>query len=92
MLDFLNVPQYAPVRRRPGAYQSYIVGTDPLKIKVILLDVRYFRDPIERKQGVYTPNETCTILGAEQWKWLGEEITDPGIDLYVIGSGIQIIP
>lgn len=92
MLDFLEVPEYAPVRKRPGAYQSYTIGTSPKRVKVVLLDVRYFRDPIERKQGAYVPNEAGTLLGEAQWLWLEEELSDPEIDLFIIGSGIQIIP
>ncbi len=92
MLDFLDVPEYAPVRRRSGAYQAYTFGESPTKVKVILLDVRYFRDNIERKNRVYQPNETGTILGSEQWTWFEEELKEPGIDLFIIGSGIQMIP
>ena len=92
MLDFLDVPEYASVRRREGAYQAYTFGESPTRVKVILLDVRYFRDKVERKNRVYLPNETGTILGEEQWTWFHEELKEPGIDLFIIGSGIQMIP
>jgi alkaline phosphatase D len=37
------------------------------------------------------PNKVGTILGEEQWKWLGEELSDNSVDLYIVGSGIQFI-
>ena len=41
-LNFLHVPKNDPRRTRKGVYASHIVGGN---IKVILLDVRYHRDP-----------------------------------------------
>ncbi|MEM9526720.1 MAG: alkaline phosphatase D family protein, partial [Bacteroidota bacterium] len=46
LLDFLGISDTAAVRSRPGAYQSYTVGPKERPIKIILLDTRYFRDPV----------------------------------------------
>ena len=95
MLDFLDVPKDAAVRKREGAYQSYTIGEEGKKIKVILLDARYFRDELERSliKGMrYTPNETGDVLGEAQWEWLEKELTNSDAQIHLIGSGIQIIP
>jgi len=95
MLDFLDVPPDAPVRGREGAYQAYAFGPADRRVKVILLDTRYFRDPVERTSGPnrrYLPNETGDILGEAQWRWLGGQLRDSTVQLFVIGSSIQVLP
>jgi alkaline phosphatase D len=95
MLDFLDVPQDAPVRKQKGAYQSFTFGPDGKKVKVILLDSRYHRDePIRNpnRPPSYLPNETGTILGEEQWQWLEAELENSDAQIHLIGNGIQVIP
>ncbi len=94
MLDFLDVPADAAVRQREGAYQSFTFGKDHQKIKIILLDARYFRDTLQKdasQQKRYLPNETGDILGDAQWDWLANELADTTIALNIIGCGIQVI-
>jgi len=43
-LDFLGVHPEAPRRKRSGLYKSMTFGSNPQQLKVILLDVRSFRD------------------------------------------------
>lgn len=95
MLDFLDVPPGAPVRRREGAYQAYTYGPAGQRVKVVLLDTRYFRDPVERTSGEdrrYLANETGDILGEAQWQWLDRELRDSAVQLFIIGSSIQVLP
>lgn len=96
MVDFLNVPEDHNVHKREGAYQSYTFGEADKKVKVILLDARYFRDELKRNilgSGQrYNKNETGDILGETQWEWLEKELTDSDAAIHIIGSGIQIIP
>lgn len=92
MLDFLGYPKNAPVRKRKGAYHSQTITKNGKIIKIILLDARYFRDPIKRVKGVYLPNKRGTILGKAQWKWLKKELTNSKADVHIIGSGIQFLP
>ena len=95
MLDFLDVPEDAPVRSRPGAYQSYSFGPTGQQVKVLLLDARYFRDPIERTgppNRRYLPNAEGDVLGEDQWTWLEEELINSTAQVHLIGSGIQFIP
>ena len=42
-LDFIDEPQDSPRRSQQGIYGSYYIGTEQ-KIKVLLLDTRYFKD------------------------------------------------
>ena len=95
MLDFLDVPKDAAVRKREGAYQSYTFGEEGKKIKMILLDARYFRDELEKSvvKGMrYVKNEEGDILGEAQWQWLEKELTNSDAQVHLIASGIQIIP
>ena len=91
----MNVPKSNPVWQREGAYQSYTFGETGKKVKVLLLDVRYFRDHVERRRGQnpqYIPNLKGTILGEKQWEWLEEELKNSDAQIHIIGSGIQILP
>ncbi|RLD20017.1 MAG: alkaline phosphatase family protein [Bacteroidetes bacterium] len=92
LFDFLGVPDDDPSRARKGAYQSYVLGDSGKKVKFLLLDARYFRDEDEKEDGAYILNTTGTVLGEEQWAWLADELTDPDISLFVLVSGIQILP
>ena len=96
MMDFLNVPADAAVRKRPGAYQSYSYGPDNQKVKVILLDGRSFRDELDRPRvngkRQYVPNEEGDMLGEEQWAWLRRELTDSDAQVHLIGCGVQFLP
>lgn len=95
LLNFLDVPKSNPVWDREGAYQSYTFGETNKKVKVILLDARYFRDPVERRRGQnpqYITNSTGTILGEKQWQWLEQELKNSDAQVHLIGSGIQILP
>jgi alkaline phosphatase D len=95
LLDFLDVPADAPVRRYEGAYQSYTFGEPGKRVKVLLLDGRYFRDELQKGEGDtrrrYLPNPTGDILGEAQWQWLERELTQSDAQIHLIGSGIQVL-
>lgn len=95
MLDFLDVPKDAPVRQYEGAYQSYTFGKGNKKVKILLLDTRYFRDELEEnpaRHPRYLISEEGDILGEAQWQWLEKELTNSDAQLHLLVSGIQIIP
>ncbi len=92
MFDFLQYPQNTPLRQQKGAYHSQSITKNGKTIKIILLDARYFRDPIKRVKGEYLLNKRGTILGKAQWKWLKKELTNSSADVHIIGSGIQFLP
>lgn len=91
MFDFLDVPKDSRAWGREGAYQSYVFGSGDQKVKVILLDARYFRGELIKSNGVYEQNTSESILGEAQWQWLEKELTDSDASLHLIGSGIQFI-
>lgn len=92
MLDFLGEPADSPRRKQDGAYMSYTYGPAGKQVKVILLDARYFRDSLQKKDKAYLVNQTGDILGEAQWNWLEDELKNSKADIHLIGSGIQIIP
>ncbi len=94
LLDFLDVPKNASVRNREGVYQSFVFGKNGKKVKIILLDTRYFRDSVERTTGVnkmYLQNVEGDILGEKQWAWLEKELKNSDAQINIIASGYQII-
>ncbi|MRG44200.1 alkaline phosphatase family protein [Chitinophaga sp. SYP-B3965] len=91
-LDFLGEKKNSPRRKQEGIYTSYNYKVGRKTIKVILLDVRYNQDPIERDSKGYIPNATADILGETQWKWLEAQLKDSKADAHIIGSGLQFIP
>ena len=92
LFDFLGLTAEDPARNRPGAYTRTVLSQSDLKVEVVLLDVRYFRDPIQRTNGHYLPNDTGSILGDEQWRWLENILSSTTSDCIILGSGIQILP
>ena len=92
-LDFMGAEPDDVRRKREGIYSSYTLGESGQQVKVILLDCRYFRDSsITNEKKRYIKNETGTILGEAQWKWLENELTNSTAQVHIIGSGIQVIP
>jgi alkaline phosphatase D len=93
LMDFLDVPRHAPVRKREGAYQSYTFGSPPHSVKIIILDTRYFRDDLVKEPGTRRnmPNPVGDILGNEQWAWLERELADSKANLNILVSSIQVL-
>ena len=95
LLDFLDVAPDASARDREGIYQSYTFGEEGKKVKIILLDTRYFRDDLKDDptgEARYQINPTGDILGESQWEWLKEELTNSDANVHLIASGYQVIP
>lgn len=94
MYRFLGVPEDDPSLNRAGTYRAYLYGPKGQRVKVLLLDTRWFRDPIDRTEGddrTYLPNETGTLLGNEQWDWLERELAANEAEVHLIISSIQVI-
>jgi len=93
LFDFLDIEADNPARERAGAHTSYLYGTEGTQVKVILLDARSFRDPLNKDiKGHNIPNEEGDILGEAQWSWLEQELSESTAQVHIIGSGIQFIP
>jgi len=94
MMDFLDVAPDAAVRQREGAYQSYTFGPKGKRVKIILLDGRYFRDPLQKStdgKRRYVANKEGDLLGEAQWEWFESQLRDSEADVHIIGCGIQMI-
>lgn len=98
-IDFFGLPEDSPVRQRPGVYDAHVFGPEGKRVQVILLDTRYFRDPILKNpkgrvdgKGPYMPRTDGegTMLGEAQWAWLEEQLRQPA-DLRIIASSIQVV-
>ena len=96
-LDFFGDAADSPRRRRPGVYDSKLFGPEGKRVQVILLDTRYFRSRLKRKQPFknsdpYEGNTdpTTTILGEAQWRWLGEQLRVPA-EVRLLASSIQVV-
>ncbi|MFT5468599.1 MAG: N-acyl-D-aspartate/D-glutamate deacylase [Verrucomicrobiales bacterium] len=96
-LDFWSVPADSPRREREGIYNARIVGPEGKRVQFIMLDTRYFRNPLKtgepRVGGRYYPDDDpkLTMLGRAQWDWLEEQLRQPA-ELRIIGSSIQFVP
>ena len=93
LFDFLDVAEDNPSRNRQGTYQSYDYAIEGKKVKVILLDGRYFRDSLkwERNPKKALINENGDLLGEEQWTWFESQLDDTTTDLFLVGCGIQFL-
>lgn len=99
--DFFRLPESSPVRSRDGVYDAYHFESGGKSIQVILLDTRFFRGPLTRRDpsqtfelpGRYVPSEdtTVTMLGEAQWTWLEEQFLDPA-DIRLLVSSVQFVP
>ncbi|MCR5889080.1 alkaline phosphatase family protein [Hymenobacter sp. J193] len=92
-LDFLEELAGSPRRRQEGIYAAYDYPVGKRKVKVILLDDRYFQDTLYRDKAlVYHHNLTGDILGEAQWQWLEQQLRGSTADAHIIASGIQFLP
>ncbi|MGE0529518.1 MAG: alkaline phosphatase D family protein [Bdellovibrionales bacterium] len=99
-LDFWKVPADSPRRKHPGIYGDYTFKKDGKTLQILLLDTRYFRDPLKRnpknlpKNSPFKndyqpdPDPNKSFLGKAQWQWLEERLKEPA-DLRIICSSIQ---
>jgi alkaline phosphatase D len=81
-LDFIGEPLTSPRRIQEGIYTSYTFGKEGKKVKVILLDERYFRDK---------PGENADMLGELQWKWFEKELNSSDAQINLIASSSQFL-
>lgn len=94
MLDFFGEPEDSARRARPGNYDAITIGPAGQRVQIILLDTRWFRDPLQAGEGTkrYRPHEASgpTVLGDAQWSWLEEQLRQPA-DLRFLVSSIQLV-
>ncbi len=95
-LDFMNVPRDDQRRGQQGVYTSHEYETSKGKVKVLVLDTRYFRSPLEKDPDPdrrYKKNmaEDATILGPAQWQWLQEELNTSDADFNLLVTSVQFL-
>ncbi|MDZ4714100.1 MAG: alkaline phosphatase D family protein [Cytophagales bacterium] len=93
-LRFMDIPATDPINQHAGVYSSHMYGTGAKQIKVILLDLRYFRDTVFKSSTPgrrYDPNPEGDTMGEEQWAWFENEIRNSDAAIHIIGSSIQLI-
>lgn len=79
-----------------GVYDSHFYGPADRRVQVILLDTRYFRSDLKKGEkrvgGSWVPDDdrSKTMLGAEQWGWLEDQLKQPA-QFRIIVSSIQFI-
>jgi alkaline phosphatase D len=102
--DFYGEPAPSPRRTLPGVYRALRFGPPGRTVQIILLDTRFFRSPLTRletsneddwvegRAGRYTCTDdpAATLLGEEQWQWLGGVLREPA-DLRLLVSSIQVV-
>ena len=95
MLDFFGEPPDSPRRAREGNYGSVTLGPPGRRVQFVLLDTRWFRDPLKEdpsaERKTYVPNDDpeATLLGGRQWSWLEETLTAPA-EVRVICTSLQV--
>jgi alkaline phosphatase D len=93
-LAFWEEPEGSERRTREGLYTSYFFEEEGGRVQVILLDMRWFRDPLDPNTGQgmndYQPtgDTTRTMLGDAQWSWLAAELAKPA-DVRIVATSIQ---
>lgn len=95
-LDFMGVAEDSPRRYQEGVYTSHDYNLPFGKIKVIVLDTRYFRTaltPDTETDKRTKPNDygQGTVLGEAQWLWLENTLQSSTANFNVIVSSIQFL-
>jgi alkaline phosphatase D len=99
--DAFSVPADDPRRLRPdGIYGERLVERDGIRVQVLLLDTRWNRDPLRRRDGPRIPGRGpwephpedagATLLGDAQWRWLEDRLRTPAT-ARIIASSIQVV-
>jgi alkaline phosphatase D len=97
-LEFWNVPQGDVRRRRPGLHHAKIFGPVGQRVQLIFLDLRSFRGPLVSGYNLHRnmpglvvdQDPNLTLLGQDQWQWLGEQLRAPA-EVRILISSIQVI-
>ena len=95
-LDFMGVAPESERRARKGIYAAHTYEIPAGKVKVMVLDTRYFRSRLEKDSNPerrYMPNtkDDATILGDAQWQWFQNELQSTDADFNLIVTSIQFL-
>ncbi|MBP6218751.1 MAG: alkaline phosphatase family protein [Oligoflexales bacterium] len=106
MLDFFKESADSPRRTQEGGiYASYDFKHKNQKIRILVLDTRWNRGPLDKlsrpedvqeraKIGMgkilVNSDKNSTMLGKAQWEWLETEFKKPS-DLLILASSVQLL-
>merc|ERR1711957_388735 len=82
-LDFLGHPADSPLRKQKGVYTSHSFDVSGHSILVVMLDMRFHKDPYGTKKGDF--------LGEEQWSWLEQLLDTSTAKVHLIVSSLQLL-
>lgn len=83
-LDFLGVPRGAARRAQAGVYTAHELRAGELRVRLVLLDVRYHREPADRPE--------AEMLGDAQWRWLEAQLAPGAAEIAIVFSGTEVLP
>lgn len=98
--NWLDEPADSPRRRQEGVYHAQTFGPEGKRAQIILLDTRYFRSALKKVPkeqamvgglSVPTDDETTTMLGEAQWRWLEQVLKEPA-EMRIVVSSVQFAP
>jgi alkaline phosphatase D len=94
-LNFMGVDSLDARRNQEGIYNSETIDIGDVSLKLITLDTRYFRSPLQKdntgnKRYIPWQNGEGTVLGKDQWEWFENELKTSTADYHIIVSSIQI--
>ena len=79
-LDFMDVPLNSPRRQQEGIYTSYNFGPAGQRVKILILDNRYFKNL----------EADAPLLGEKQWEWLENELKNSTAQLHFFVAGLSV--
>lgn len=87
-----QIPTHDPRTMRDGIYHAQIYGKDNQKAQFILLDTRFFRSDVIKKNGQFPiiTDDKATMLGDAQWHWLAQQLAKPA-DVRFIITSVQLL-
>ncbi len=97
--NFWSVPADSARARRPGVYDTAIIGPPGRRVQIILLDTRSFRSPLRetdergapgKERYLPDPDPAKSLLGDAQWEWLARQLERPA-ELRLVVSSIQVL-
>jgi alkaline phosphatase D len=96
LLNFLEVAEESPRRKQEGVYAAHDYNLPKGKVKVVVLDTRYFRtaltkDTATKKRNKPNPYGEGSVLGETQWQWLETTLSNSDADFNVIVSSVQFL-
>ncbi|KAF0111654.1 MAG: alkaline phosphatase D [Hyphomonadaceae bacterium] len=97
---FWNVPISDERRQHDGIYGAFTHGPVGQRVQIIILDTRFFRDPLvptdipmakgrERYQP-HSMQSEADMLGPQQWVWLEQKLQEPA-EIRLVISSIQLV-